>query len=121
MLAFFGLFNVYALRVNLSVAIIPMAEHFGWNSKQNGLVLSSFYYGYLLTQIIGGVWAKKIGGNVVRILGCMTLYCTFYINNLLSVVRRWHFRNSPYNSNNTCSSVLVYLCNGRSTNNHWLV
>lgn len=64
-LAFFGLFNVYALRINLSVAIIPMAEHFGWDSKENGVVLSSFYYGYLVTQILGGVWAKKIGGNVV--------------------------------------------------------
>jgi ACS family sodium-dependent inorganic phosphate cotransporter len=65
LLAFFGLFNIYALRINLSLAIIPMAEHFGWDSKQNGVVLSSFYYGYLVTQVIGGVWARKYGGNLL--------------------------------------------------------
>lgn len=82
-MAFFGLFNVYALRVNLSVAIVAMTEnrtvnhadgtttfeqYFPWDSKQKGYILSSFFYGYLCTQIIGGIIAKKIGGNIVRIL-----------------------------------------------------
>lgn len=80
-MAFLGLFNVYALRVNLSVAIVAMTEtrnvtlsnntivqeqYFDWDSKQRGYVLSSFFYGYLMTQIIGGVIASKIGGNLVR-------------------------------------------------------
>lgn len=80
-MAFLGLFNVYALRVNLSVAIVAMTENrtihhddgslsyaqdFPWDSKQKGLVLSSFFYGYLLTQIAGGVLAAKIGGNLVN-------------------------------------------------------
>lgn len=81
MMAFFGLFNVYALRVNLSVAIVAMTEnrtiehtdgsvtyeqHFPWDSKQKGYILSSFFYGYLMTQIVGGVVAARIGGNLVR-------------------------------------------------------
>jgi MFS transporter, ACS family, solute carrier family 17 (sodium-dependent inorganic phosphate cotransporter), other len=81
MMAFFGLFNVYALRVNLSVAIVAMTENrtiehengtksyeqdFPWDSKQKGYILSSFFYGYLCTQVIGGVIAAKIGGNMVR-------------------------------------------------------
>jgi MFS transporter, ACS family, solute carrier family 17 (sodium-dependent inorganic phosphate cotransporter), other len=67
--------------VNLSVAIVDMTENktvilpdgtetyqqeFPWDSKQKGYVLSSFFYGYLCTQIIGGVIAAKIGGNIVR-------------------------------------------------------
>lgn len=52
-------------RVNLSVAILPMAQEFGWDSTIVGLVQSSFFWGYLLTQIAGGVWADKVGGKVV--------------------------------------------------------
>lgn len=80
LLAFFGFFNVYSLRVNLSVAIVAMTENrtvineqgeetwqqdFPWDSKQKGLILSSFFYGYILTQFIGGFIGAKIGGNVV--------------------------------------------------------
>lgn len=80
-MAFLGLFNIYALRVNLSVAVVAMTEkreikyengievyekHFDWNSKEKGLISSSFFYGYLLTQIVGGVLAKKVGGKLVR-------------------------------------------------------
>lgn len=68
-MAFFGFFNVYALRVNLSVAIVAMTEnrtvivtnstgtyttyeqYFEWDSTAKGLVLSSFFYGYILTQV----------------------------------------------------------------------
>eukprot|EP00049_Salpingoeca_infusionum_P011248 m.193652 g.193652 ORF g.193652 m.193652 type:complete len:86 (-) comp14881_c0_seq14:4456-4713(-) len=30
--AFFGFLNVYALRVNLSVAIVEMSDEFGWSN-----------------------------------------------------------------------------------------
>lgn len=38
---------------------------FDWNSKEKGYILSAFYYGYLCTQVIGGVIAARIGGNIV--------------------------------------------------------
>uniref|UniRef100_A0A1L8DE27 Sialin n=2 Tax=Nyssomyia neivai TaxID=330878 RepID=A0A1L8DE27_9DIPT len=83
-MAFLGFINVYALRVNLSVAIVAMTEvknvtlengtvvekaEFDWNSKEEGLVLSSFFYGYIWTQVIGGIIASKIGGHYVFGLG----------------------------------------------------
>lgn len=40
-------------------------QYFDWSSKQKGYILSSFFYGYLMTQVIGGVIAAKIGGNLV--------------------------------------------------------
>lgn len=81
MMAFFGLFNVYALRINMSVAIVDMTDfknvtqedgsvleqqRFPWDSKDKGYILSSFFYGYLCTQVIGGIIATRIGGNLVR-------------------------------------------------------
>ncbi|KAL6981975.1 Ascorbate transporter, chloroplastic, variant 4 [Sarracenia purpurea var. burkii] len=52
-------------RVNMSIAILPMSQEFNWNSTTVGLIQSSFFWGYLLTQILGGIWADKIGGKMV--------------------------------------------------------
>lgn len=38
-------------RVNMSVAILPMSQQYGWDSATVGLVQSSFFWGYLLTQV----------------------------------------------------------------------
>ncbi|KAK9808476.1 hypothetical protein WJX73_010302 [Symbiochloris irregularis] len=54
-------------RVNMSIAILPMSKEFGWNAGTVGIVQSSFFWGYLLTQVLGGVWADKYGGK--RVLG----------------------------------------------------
>ncbi|KAL8541166.1 hypothetical protein ACS0TY_002438 [Phlomoides rotata] len=52
-------------RVNMSIAILPMSKEYNWNSATVGLIQSSFFWGYLLTQIVGGIWADKIGGKQV--------------------------------------------------------
>lgn len=107
-MAFLGFFNVYSLRVNLSVGIVAMTEKrsveyengtigyvsgtlqlkgynyflvqiakfkficsrqeqdFPWNTKERGLILSSFFWGYITTQFLGGLFGAKIGGNLVN-------------------------------------------------------
>ncbi|KAK8466327.1 hypothetical protein PHAVU_008G061900 [Phaseolus vulgaris] len=52
-------------RVNMSIAILPMSQEFKWNSATVGLIQSSFFWGYLLTQVLGGIWADKLGGKLV--------------------------------------------------------
>ncbi|KAF9614147.1 hypothetical protein IFM89_015466 [Coptis chinensis] len=52
-------------RVNMSIAILPMSAEYNWNPATVGLIQSSFFWGYLLTQIAGGIWADKIGGKLV--------------------------------------------------------
>lgn len=42
-----------------------MGKEFDWNQSQKGLVLSSFFYGYITTQFIGGFVASKIGGTLI--------------------------------------------------------
>lgn len=39
--------------------------YFDWSSQQKGFALGSFFYGYILTQVLGGTIATKIGGNWV--------------------------------------------------------
>jgi len=38
---------------------------FSWDRETQGLILSSFFYGYIVTQIPGGWLANKLGGKRV--------------------------------------------------------
>ncbi|XP_070533110.1 sialin-like [Ptychodera flava] len=100
-LGFLGFVNVYCLRVNLSVAMVAMANtansnvnqsdecpsnvtskqqegDFDWDEKTQGIILGSFFYGYIVTQIPGG-WlgsrfsAKKLFGFGVLCTSLLTL------------------------------------------------
>ncbi len=64
-------FICYIDRVNISVAIIPMADEFGWDRATQGLIMSSFFAGYLLTQIAGGWLADRFGGKAVLGMGVL--------------------------------------------------
>jgi MFS transporter, ACS family, solute carrier family 17 (sodium-dependent inorganic phosphate cotransporter), other len=86
LLAFLGNFNLYTVRVNLSVAIVALTEnrnvsmpdgtvinepYFDWSSQEKGFALGAFFYGYILTQFLGGYAASKYGGLLVFGLGIL--------------------------------------------------
>ncbi|GMH27801.1 hypothetical protein Nepgr_029644 [Nepenthes gracilis] len=52
-------------RVNRSIAILPKSQEFNWKSAIVGLIQFFSFWGYLLTQIVGSLWADKIGGKLV--------------------------------------------------------
>ncbi|XP_077984586.1 sialin-like [Glandiceps talaboti] len=62
-------------------------EHgdFFWSSSEQGLLLGAFYYGYALTQIIGGWLERKFGGMLVYGL-CLLLGAVL---TLLSPAAAW--------------------------------
>uniref|UniRef100_A0A1L8DEJ4 Putative inorganic phosphate cotransporter n=2 Tax=Nyssomyia neivai TaxID=330878 RepID=A0A1L8DEJ4_9DIPT len=71
-LLFLLLFVGYALRVNMSVGIVAMVdnssanpdfEEYKWNEKTQSLILSSFFWGYVITQLPAGTWARKFGAK----------------------------------------------------------
>ncbi|XP_055338444.1 sialin-like [Paramacrobiotus metropolitanus] len=100
-LAFFGSFHLYALSVNLSVAIVAMVNHtsidraerasatqhlngtvcpatteilrektmpngnFNWDGPVQGMVLGSFFYGYVFTCCLGGWLGHRFGGKYI--------------------------------------------------------
>jgi len=71
LLSFLAVFICYIDRVNISVAIIPMAADLGWSMQTQGLVLSSFFVGYLLLQVVGGQLADRFGGKAVLAAGVL--------------------------------------------------
>jgi len=58
-------------KVNMSVAIIPMSHQLGWSSTTSGLVQSSFFWGYAMSQIPGGWLAKAFSGQLVLRVGVL--------------------------------------------------
>ncbi|GFO01841.1 vesicular glutamate transporter 2 [Plakobranchus ocellatus] len=111
-MAFMGFFNVYCLRVNLSVALVAMVNstekndsaasecpdpngnttssttqaEFDWDESTQGIVLGSFFYGYITTQIPGGWLASKIGGK--KLFGYGVL-CTSVLTLITPVAVRY--------------------------------
>ena len=62
---FAAVFISYIDRTNMSVAAIAMKEQFGWTETTKGVVLSSFFVGYLLLQVVSGTLANRYGGKIV--------------------------------------------------------
>lgn len=59
----------YADRSNVSTAIVAMKDTFEWDRASQGMILSAFFYGYALTQIVGGETADARGGRSVLAFG----------------------------------------------------
>lgn len=53
----------YIDRVLMSLAVIEMQKDFGWSDTDKGLIFSSFFIGYLITQILGGIVSNRFGGR----------------------------------------------------------
>lgn len=56
-----GIAISYLVRVNISHAIIPIAEEYSLNEVQQGMLLSAFAWGYVTLMFIGGILVDKFG------------------------------------------------------------
>lgn len=91
LMLFLGMANAYIMRTNMSVAIVAMVNQtavlkpetltnecpaneyepeeraedgaFIWDSEEQSIILSSFFYGYVVTQIPFGILAKRFGAK----------------------------------------------------------
>ncbi|EDV44411.1 uncharacterized protein Dana_GF20342 [Drosophila ananassae] len=69
LMLFLGMANAYVMRTNMSVAIVAMVKRntgegeFDWSYKLQGYILSSFFYGYVITQIPFGFLIKYYGAK----------------------------------------------------------
>merc|ERR1719161_1491956 len=71
LLAHLGLANVYAMRMDLSLAAEPMQTQYNWSNAEQGYVLSSFFWGYVVFQIPGAIMAQRWGGKRVFGVGVL--------------------------------------------------
>ncbi|KAH8329414.1 hypothetical protein KR074_010241 [Drosophila pseudoananassae] len=98
-MGFLAILNAYTMRVCLSQAITVMVikknstdddednaicepddldsgtsegGEFDWSEELQGLILSSFYIGYIVTHIPGGILAEKFGGKWTLAIGILS-------------------------------------------------
>ncbi|CAB3261005.1 unnamed protein product [Arctia plantaginis] len=69
-LLFFGMLLAFAMRVNISMAIVAMTDKdsktsFNWSMQTQSVILSSFFWGYIILQIPAGELAGKFGGSIL--------------------------------------------------------
>jgi MFS transporter, ACS family, solute carrier family 17 (sodium-dependent inorganic phosphate cotransporter), other len=76
LLCFAAVLISYLDRTNISVAAIAMQEQLGWDEATKGVVLSSFFIGYLLLQVVAGSLANRFGGRIV--LGVAVLWWSLF-------------------------------------------
>ncbi|CAF4907506.1 unnamed protein product [Pieris macdunnoughi] len=70
LLLFMAMFLAYSMRVNISMAIVDMTNkkndtYFDWSYSIQSMILSSFFWGYVVLQIPGGILARRFGGKVL--------------------------------------------------------
>ena len=56
----------------ISQCLLIQIPDFDWDSQTQGLILASFFYGYIFTQIPGGYFATKYGGKRIFLFGITT-------------------------------------------------
>ena len=97
---FLATLTAYIERTGFSIAYTAMAQHGEVDEAIKGTVLSSFYWGYGISQIPGGWAAHRFGGDI-------TLTCSFLLWSLASIL-------TPGDASNTRSIIIARVCVGIS-------
>ncbi|KAM9248932.1 voltage-gated purine nucleotide uniporter SLC17A9 [Dugong dugon] len=97
---------LYCTRVTMPVCAASMSQDFGWNKKEAGFVLSSFFWGYCLTQVVGGHLGDRIGGEKVILLSASAWGLITAATPLLARLGSAHLAFM------TCSRILLGLLQG---------
>ncbi|XP_073845564.1 putative inorganic phosphate cotransporter [Musca autumnalis] len=81
LLIFLDIVVIYIGRLNIGVAVVAMTNaettnpdfpEFDWNEKEISYILSSFYWGYVVTQFLGGALCKLFGAKLT--MGLATFF-----------------------------------------------
>ncbi|KAL8590485.1 hypothetical protein ACOMHN_011698 [Nucella lapillus] len=74
-----GTAMLYASRTIMPMCVVTVAEEMNWDKTESGTVLSAFFWGYTMTQFLGGYLSDRIGGDVVLpIAACLWSLITFW-------------------------------------------
>ncbi|XP_004520849.2 putative inorganic phosphate cotransporter, partial [Ceratitis capitata] len=95
---FFNIVVVSVSRLNISVAVVAMTnaestnpnfQEFDWTEQQKSYIISSFYWGYVVTQFPGGYLSRRFGAKIVMTIAvCGSAVCSL-LTPLLVTIGGW--------------------------------
>lgn len=60
-------------RIGVNTQLRPSSGgQYHWTQEQQGMILASFYIGYVITHVPGGILAEKFGGKYTLSLGILS-------------------------------------------------
>ncbi|KAG8266870.1 hypothetical protein J6590_061697 [Homalodisca vitripennis] len=97
-MTFLSMVLSYSMRVSLSVGIVAMTDTKGsdpdimvldWDFAQKGIILSSFYWGYMVTQIPAGHLSRKFGPKYLLLSAMLVCSATTLLSPIIAVNCHW--------------------------------
>ena len=68
-LNYIQLIGLYEFYLYHTISFQEQAGEFDWSKEVRGVILSAFFYGYICTQLIGGIISDKWGGKLGMLFG----------------------------------------------------
>lgn len=85
---------------------------YNWSQEQQGIILSSFFFGYLITQIPGGILSQRYGGKYVFMLGILfSALCSLLTPNVTRFGKNTltHIQNLISSVDRDCEAQLLIV------------
>ncbi|XP_075152256.1 voltage-gated purine nucleotide uniporter SLC17A9-like [Haematobia irritans] len=79
-----GTCMLYSTRTTMPLLVPAVAAEMKWSKTDSGTVLSSFFWGYTLTQVVGGYFSDRFGGQRVILFAAIGWsFITFLMPNII--------------------------------------
>ncbi|XP_063236851.1 voltage-gated purine nucleotide uniporter SLC17A9 isoform X2 [Bacillus rossius redtenbacheri] len=83
---FIGTSALYASRTSVPLLIPAITKELNWSKKDSGTILSSFFWGYTLTQVMGGYVSDRVGGlRVIQAAAVGWSLFTFWMPHIITL------------------------------------
>ncbi|CAL7947176.1 unnamed protein product [Xylocopa violacea] len=84
---------IYATRTSVPLLMPIISKEKQWSKPDSGIILSSFFWGYTLTQVASGYISDKIGGQKVLLISALGWSTTtFFMPEVIELFsKRMHF------------------------------
>jgi MFS transporter, ACS family, solute carrier family 17 (sodium-dependent inorganic phosphate cotransporter), other len=73
----------YMLRSNFSIILLAMSKNsqdgYEWSNHDQNLLLSAYFWGYTLPNLIGGYLCEKYGGKIV-------IFLVFFLSSIITAL-----------------------------------
>lgn len=89
---FLGTCMLYSTRTSMPLLIPTVSAEKNWSKTDSGTILSSFFWGYTLTQVLGGYLSDKYGGQKIIFISAIGWgVITMFMPEIIQLPGKWNY------------------------------